>query len=136
MMAVNFANPTFGISVGEAGTEIYSIDGGATWNTGTMNLSSTKKSETGITLKQNYPNPFNPSTVINYTLPFDSKVSVKVFDITGREIAQLVNNFENTGNHSVTFNASGLSSGVYFYTITAQTGSQEFKKTMKMILTK
>ncbi len=87
-------------------------------------------------LAQNYPNPFNPTTNINYDLPFDSKVAIKIFDITGREVASLVNNIQVAGYYSVNFNASSLSSGIYFYSITADGGSQSFVKSMKMVLVK
>lgn len=68
-----------------------------------------------VTLHQNYPNPFNPSTLIRYQLPVSSFVSLKVFDMLGREVAVLVDGKVNAGSHEVTFNAKGLSSGVYFY---------------------
>jgi len=84
------------------------------------------------TLEQNYPNPFNPSTVVNYELRVTGHVSFKVFDISGKEVAALVNEKQNAGTYSVTFNASNLSSGTYFYRLT--TG--EFSETKKMILTK
>lgn len=87
-------------------------------------------------LAQNYPNPFNPTTNINYDLPFDSKVAIKIFDVTGREVASLVNQVQTAGYYSVSFNASALSSGVYFYSINAQGGSQSFVKSMKMMLIK
>jgi len=83
-------------------------------------------------ISQNYPNPFNPSTKIDFSLPVDSKVTLKVYDITGKEIAVLVNSVMPAGNHTVDFNASALSSGLYFYTI--NTG--DFTKTVKMILAK
>lgn len=91
---------------------------------------------TKFALSQNYPNPFNPTTNINYDLPFDSKVSIKIFDITGREITSLVNQLQTAGYHTINFNASNLSSGAYFYTITADGGSQNFAKTLKMVLIK
>lgn len=87
-------------------------------------------------LSQNYPNPFNPTTNINYDLPFDSKVMIKIFDITGREVSQIVNTVQPAGYYSVNFNASVLSSGVYFYQITADGGNQSFAKTLKMMLIK
>ncbi len=70
-------------------------------------------------LAQNYPNPFNPSTKINYTLGQKSNVSLKVFDMLGREVANLVNGSQEAGQHNVTFNASKLASGVYVYTLKA-----------------
>ncbi len=87
-------------------------------------------------LSQNYPNPFNPTTNINYDLPFDSKVMIKIFDITGREVSQIVNTVQPAGYYSINFNASVLSSGVYFYQITADGGNQSFAKTLKMMLIK
>ncbi|NOS85880.1 MAG: T9SS type A sorting domain-containing protein [Ignavibacteria bacterium] len=83
-------------------------------------------------VSQNYPNPFNPSTKIDFSLPADSKVTLQVYDITGREVALLVNSFMTAGTHTIDFDASALSSGVYFYNIKAGT----FTKTVKMILAK
>ena len=83
-------------------------------------------------LSQNYPNPFNPSTKINYDLPFDSKVSIKIFDMSGREAATVVNEFKTAGYYTADINASSLSSGVYFYTINAD----NFSATKKMMLVK
>jgi hypothetical protein len=87
-------------------------------------------------LGQNYPNPFNPTTNINYDLPFDSKVSIRIFDMTGREVSQIVNQLQPAGYYTFNFNASALSSGVYFYQIAADGGNQQFVKTMKMVLVK
>jgi len=89
-----------------------------------------------FSLSQNYPNPFNPATKINYDLPLDSKVSIKIFDLTGREISSLVNQVQPAGYHTVSFNASALSSGIYFYSINAEGGSKSFVKSMKMVLIK
>ncbi len=85
-----------------------------------------------FTLSQNYPNPFNPSTTINYTLPSNNYVTLKIFNVLGEEVATLVNEYKGQGSHSVQFNASRLNSGVYYYTITA--GS--FHQTKKMMLLK
>lgn len=71
------------------------------------------------TLSQNYPNPFNPSTKIDFNLPEAGMVSLKVYDILGNEVATLVNREMNIGSYSVDFNASDLSSGIYFYTLRA-----------------
>ena len=88
-------------------------------------------------LEQNYPNPFNPSTQINFSLAIDSKVSLKVFDVLGQEVANLISANMVAGFHNVDFNASGLNSGVYFYRIEA-TGidGTNFTNVKKMILTK
>jgi hypothetical protein len=83
-------------------------------------------------LVQNYPNPFNPSTTISFSLPENSMVTLKIYDITGSEVAVLVNDFRNAGVHQVKFDASALSSGTYLYRITAK----DFTETRKMILAK
>jgi len=83
-------------------------------------------------LEQNYPNPFNPSTVISYSIPQNSFVTLKVYDIIGNEVATLVNQTQSAGKYDVRFDASGLSNGVYFYTIKAD----NFTSTKKMILMK
>ncbi len=88
-------------------------------------------------LEQNYPNPFNPSTKINFSLKVDSKVSMKVFNILGQEVATLINKDYAVGSHSFDFNAANLNSGVYFYQIDAQgIDGTNFSSTKKMILTK
>ncbi len=81
---------------------------------------------------QNYPNPFNPSTKISFVIPQRSSVSLKVYNITGTEIATLVNEVKDPGAYSINFNAEKLSSGVYFYKITAG----KFSSVRKMILIK
>ena len=83
-------------------------------------------------LEQNYPNPFNPTTTINYSVPRTAVVTLKVYDILGREIATLVNEEKPAGNYSVNFNASNLSSDIYFYRMQAGT----FVETKKLTLLK
>ncbi len=78
-------------------------------------------------LSQNYPNPFNPSTTIAYKTKVDGFVTLKVYDYTGTEVATLVSENQKSGSYQVVFNASGLASGIYFYTITAP-GYSETKK--------
>ena len=85
-----------------------------------------------ITLDQNYPNPFNPSTTIDFDLVEPGSISLKVYDLKGREIATLVDGHLSAGNHTVQFDASDLSSGVYYYTLQAA-GVQS---TRKMLLVK
>jgi Secretion system C-terminal sorting domain len=93
-------------------------------------------------LSQNYPNPFNPSTKINYNLSVDSKVILEVYNITGEMIGQLVNEEQSAGYYSIDFNSSSinrsLSSGVYFYRITAinKVTANNFSSIKKMILLK
>ena len=83
-------------------------------------------------LEQNYPNPFNPTTTINYSVPRTAVVTLKVYDILGREISTLVNEEKPAGNYSVNFNASNLSSDIYFYRMQAGT----FVETKKLTLLK
>lgn len=83
-------------------------------------------------LKQNFPNPFNPSTFISFSLAENSSVTLEVFDAAGRKTSTLLNEYKSAGNYRMQFNASVLSSGIYFYKLTA--GS--FVSTKKMILVK
>ena len=83
----------------------------------------------GISLSQNYPNPFNPTTTIRYELSKQGDISLKVYDETGREVRTLVDKNQQAGRYQVTFNASDLASGVYFYTL-REDGFSETKKLM------
>ncbi len=83
-------------------------------------------------LSQNYPNPFNPTTNINFGLPADSRVSIKVFDISGREVKTLLNESRTAGYYTIAFDASNISSGVYFYKIEAD----KFSDVKRMLLVK
>lgn len=83
-------------------------------------------------LSQNYPNPFNPSTTINYELPKANFVSLKIYDMMGREVANLVNQTQDAGFYAVKFDASKLSSGIYFYKIQAG----DFNAVKKFMLVK
>ncbi len=85
-----------------------------------------------FSLSQNYPNPFNPATSIRFSIPQDGLVTMKVYNTLGQEVTTLVNEYINAGNHVVNFNAAGLTSGIYFYTIT----SNNFISTKKMLLLK
>ena len=83
-------------------------------------------------IEQNYPNPFNPSTKINYGIKKAGNVEISVYNILGNKVATLLNGFKPAGRHSISFNATNLSSGVYFYRI----NSNGFVETRKMILEK
>ena len=83
-------------------------------------------------LKQNYPNPFNPSTTITFSIPTSEFVTLKVYDVLGREVATLVNENLSAGSYSYNFDASNLTSGVYFYKLQAG----KYSETKKMILSK
>ena len=107
----------------------------------TVNTIKNERIPDSYQLSQNYPNPFNPSTIIKYSLPVEAHSSVqlqsvpvtlKVYDILGREIATLVNKYQPSGNYEVNFDASDLTSGIYFYKIT----TSEFNQVRKMILMK
>jgi hypothetical protein len=83
-------------------------------------------------LSQNYPNPFNPSTRINYFVPKESFVSIKVYDFLGREVTALVSETKSTGSYEIVFDASNLPSGTYFYTLR----TDNYSSTKKMIIIK
>jgi predicted extracellular nuclease len=89
-------------------------------------------------LNQNYPNPFNPSTTISYSLPFESTVIITIFNSLGEVVKELVNSSQQSGYHSVSFKAVDISSGIYFYAISAYSinGQQEFNSVRKMTLLK
>lgn len=87
---------------------------------------------TGFTLAENYPNPFNASTIIHYGLPVTSNVTIEIYDILGRRVKTLVNEEQQAGYHQVTWDASELSSGLYFYRIQAG----DYAETKKMLLLK
>jgi hypothetical protein len=89
-------------------------------------------------LEQNYPNPFNPSTRIKYSIPFESNVRVTVFNALGEAVRELTNEMQGAGTYEVSFNSLGISSGVYFYSILANSrdGKQSFREAKKMLLMK
>lgn len=109
-------------------SDINSIQYGDAWKIGT----DQEKVVSEYSLLQNYPNPFNPVTNISFSIPKNGLVTLKVYDILGSEVAELVNEVREAGNYSVTFNALDLPSGIYFYTLT--TGN--FNATKKLILLK
>jgi len=83
-----------------------------------------------FSLPQNYPNPFNPSTSIEFTLPKQEFVELKVYNILGKEVATIVSNKLNQGNHTYTFDGKNLASGVYYYQLVAG----DYREVKKMIL--
>lgn len=109
------------------------------WLKGTVLLTDVNESiykPIEFTLGQNYPNPFNPSTKINYSLPDNSFVSLIVYDVVGNKVAELVNGFKIKGEYDAEFNASKLTSGIYFYQLRANTSKGEIITTRKMTLLK
>ena len=92
-----------------------------------------------FSLEHNYPNPFNPVTMIRFRLPFISNVSLKIYDVLGREVATLIDGRKLAGTYEVDFNAHQLASGVYFYKLRAidvTTRNAEFTDVKKMLLLK
>ena len=81
---------------------------------------------------QNSPNPFNPTTSIGFVIPEAGNVTIDIFNVAGQKVDTVASKFMNAGNHSVVFDATGYSAGVYFYTVR----SGDFSKTMKMTLLK
>ncbi|MEO8513220.1 MAG: T9SS type A sorting domain-containing protein [Ignavibacteria bacterium] len=136
LLAMDFGTELFGIATGGFGYSVFTTDGGSSWNNGVTYQFAGKLKKDEVKLTQNYPNPFNPSTIISYTVNDYSNISIRVYDINGKEVKTLVNTFQNTGTYSVNFNASNLSSGIYFYVLRVNNGTNEITKTMKMTLTK
>ncbi|GIK59923.1 MAG: hypothetical protein JETCAE03_15050 [Ignavibacteriaceae bacterium] len=93
-----------------------------------------------FSLSPNYPNPFNPSTLISYRLPVIGFVTLKVYDVLGREVATLVNEEKPAGEYEIEFDGSNLPSGVYLYRLTAgdpsTSSGQKFSETKKLVLLK
>ncbi|MBS1516375.1 MAG: T9SS type A sorting domain-containing protein [Bacteroidetes bacterium] len=114
---------------GETGQIFRTTDGGSTFV-----VQTTSEITSVFLLSQNYPNPFNPSTRINYELKITNFVTLKVFDLLGKEVASLVNEKQNAGSYVVDFKSAeyNLPSGIYFYTLNAG----DFKETRKMVLIK
>ncbi len=101
-------------------------------NNGNTKKLNSLNSPISYQLFQNYPNPFNPTTTINYTIPQDGTVTLKIYNVLGAEVMTLVNKTQTKGKYQVTFDASRLSSGIYIYRI--QSGS--YYNSKKMILLK
>lgn len=126
-----YLNDSEGWACGNGGIILRTTDGG-----GQIFPTDLTNTSTGIPdkfiLKQNYPNPFNPETNLDFNISDLEFVSLKIFDVSGKEIASLVNQTMPVGSYSVQWNAKDLSSGIYFYTLIA--GS--FKETKRMMLVK
>jgi photosystem II stability/assembly factor-like uncharacterized protein len=125
--AVSFPSPQVGYAVGDNGTIIKTITGILT---GVTPISTNVPEK--FNLHQNYPNPFNPSTKIKFDISSPGFTTIKVFDANGKQIDELFSSQINAGSYEINFNADGLSSGVYYYTIE----SSNFSQTKKMILMK
>jgi hypothetical protein len=86
----------------------------------------------GFRLEQNYPNPFNPLTIIDYQLPIDNWITLKIYNLVGQEVTTLIDGFEEAGYRSVQWSADNIASGVYFYRLQAR----NFSSTRKLQLVK
>lgn len=126
---IYFSNINTGYVVGSGGTIFKTTDGG-----GTMVGINTEYNQIPeqFSLSQNYPNPFNPSTKINFAIPKSGLVTLKVYDILGREVKTLVNEIKSPGNYAIGFNGSELTSGVYF----CRMQSAGFSDVKKLVLLK
>ena len=98
----------------------------------TSKVSVADEAPSAFAVEQNSPNPANPTTTISFTLPEAGTVTVDIFNVAGQKVDTLVNDFMDSGRHSVVWNGSNFSTGVYFYTVK----SGEFSRTMKMTLLK
>lgn len=99
--------------------------------TGLTSISDKNNIPLAFELEQNYPNPFNPSTTIKYTIPTSGHVTLKVFDMLGREVTTLVNESKPTGEYEIEFDAANLTSGVYFYQL--KTSSSVITKKLMVV---
>jgi photosystem II stability/assembly factor-like uncharacterized protein len=122
----------YGWAVGENGL-VLRTDDGASW----VDQISGKVYPTSVKLYQNYPNPFNPTTTIEFELPRASKVTLKIYNILGEEVATLLSGSLNSGSHSIEWSRpAGIASGIYFYRLCAMNESGKFEKSKKLLLLK
>ncbi len=126
--SVHFTDNNIGLAVGDWGTILKTTAGGepvSVWSIST-------ETPAAYRLSHNYPNPFNPITTIAYGIPQSGNVTLKIFDMAGREVRTLVNEYKDAGYYVVNFNGSSLASGTYIYRIE----SGRFVSAKKMILLK
>jgi photosystem II stability/assembly factor-like uncharacterized protein len=126
--SVYFIDVNNGWVVGDKGAILHTTNGGVTF----IEEEKTNAVPNEFLLSQNFPNPFNPNTTIKYSIPNASKVTIKIFDVLGKEIETLVDEEKPIGTYELKWNATKLSSGVYFYQLKAG----DFIQTKKMILLK
>jgi hypothetical protein len=122
--------PSANVDLSIIGVDPFNIPGLSTKLDGVTGFEDEISIPNKYLLTQNYPNPFNPSTKITYSIPTRSNASLKVFDVLGSEVAELVNGEIEPGSYDIEFNAAQLSSGVYFY----QLKTENYIETKKMIL--
>ncbi len=126
--SVCFTNENTGWFLGMNGTILKKMDGNVTSLTNNYN----QENADNFFLQQNFPNPFNPSTKIKFQIFKTGYISLKVFDLLGHEVANLVDETKSAGTYEVEFDAIRLSSGIYFYRIR----SGDFTETKKMLFLK
>lgn len=127
---INFLNDNTGYFIGDQGMILKTTNGGGNFINGINDPEFEIPAD--YRLSQNFPNPFNPVTTINFSVPKYSLVKITIYDITGKEITKLINEFRSPGNYNIEWNAENYASGVYFYELT----SGEFKERKKMVLIK
>jgi hypothetical protein len=127
--AVCFVDSNIGYITGGGGTILKTVNGGIITDVEEKKIRGIIED---FSISQNYPNPFNPSTTVRYNIPEKSFVTIKIYDILGKEVATLINEEKPIGNYTVKFDGSGLTSGIYFYQIKAG----NYVETKKMILLK
>ncbi|MBK7446844.1 MAG: T9SS type A sorting domain-containing protein [Ignavibacteria bacterium] len=128
--SINYSFTDNNLSSGKYNYRLKQIDYNGNYEYFSLNSDVIIATPKNFFLGQNYPNPFNPSTVINYNIPQDSYVKIKLYDNTGREVLTLLNEFISAGYYTINFNVSDLASGIYFYNINAG----EYTATKKMML--
>ncbi|MBK9405439.1 MAG: T9SS type A sorting domain-containing protein [Ignavibacteria bacterium] len=128
--SINYSFTDNNLSSGKYNYRLKQIDYNGNYEYFSLNSDVIIATPKNFFLGQNYPNPFNPSTVINYNIPQDSYVKIKLYDNTGREVRTLLSEFISAGYYTINFNASDLASGIYFYNINAG----EYTATNKMML--
>jgi len=121
--SIYFTDSLTGWVVGDSGIILKTTTGGILTNFSIISTEIPDK----FSLSQNYPNPFNPSTVINFSIPKSGLVKLKVYDITGREVAVLVNEIKAAGNYRYDYNSINMNSGIYFYKLESD-GFTDIKK--------
>jgi len=128
LLGVSFTDDDSGTIVGENGRILRTNNGGVTSAEDENDLTAPNE----FFLSQNFPNPFNPSTIINFSVPKQSNVTLIIYDVIGNEVTALVDEEKSIGNYSVEFSALNHSSGIYYY----QMRTDGFIQTKKMILLK
>jgi photosystem II stability/assembly factor-like uncharacterized protein len=128
--SIKFFNASTGIMAGDKGAILKTTNGGGIFLVGVASLNNSIASD--YKLHQNYPNPFNPVTNIQFDIPKSDFVTVRVYDILGKEVENLVSEFKPAGSYNISFDASNLGSGVYFYRLE----TNNFAETKRMVLVK